>query len=56
MIELRIDHMNEGEGKISAAAEIAIDTNRSLVALQDYTAAPAVLESVTRQPLPYWAR
>ena len=56
VIELRIDHMNEGEGKLSAAAEIAIDMNRSLVALQDYAAAPAVLESVTRQPLPYWAR
>ena len=56
VIELRIDHMNEGEGKLSAAAEIAIDTNRSLVALQDYAAAPVVLESVTRQPLPYWAR
>ena len=56
VIELRIDHMNEGEGKLSAAAEIAIDTNRSLVALDDYAAAPVVLESVTRQPLPYWAR
>ena len=56
VIELRIDHMNEGEGKLSAAAEIAIDANRSMVALQDYAAAPVVLESVTRQPLPYWAR
>ncbi len=56
VIELRIDHMNEGEGKLSAAAEIAIDANRGLVALQDYAAAPVVLESVTRQPLPYWAR
>ena len=56
VIELRIDHMNEGEGKLSAAADISIDTNRSLVGLQDYAAAPVVLESVTRQPLPYWAR
>ncbi len=56
VIELRIDHMNEGEGKLSAAAEIAIDTSRNLVALADYAAAPVVLESVTRQPLPYWAR
>lgn len=56
VIELRIDHMNEGEGKLSAAAEVAVDANRSLVALQDYAAAPVVLESVTRQPLPYWAR
>ncbi len=56
VIELRIDHTNKGEGKLSAAADIAFDTNRSLVALEDYAAVPVVLESVTRQPLPYWAR
>lgn len=56
VVELRIDHTNNGEGKLSAGAEIALDTNRSTVALRDYAAAPVLLEAVQRQPPPYWAR
>ena len=56
VIELRIDHANTGEGKLSAGAEIVFDTNRSTVALRDYAGAPVLLEAVQRQPPPYWAR
>lgn len=56
VIELRIDHTNNGEGKLSAGAEIVFDTNRSTVALRDYAGAPVLLEAVQRQPPPYWAR
>ncbi len=56
VIELRLDGDGHGEGKMSLAAEVVFDTAGGLVALDHYETAPVLLEAVTREPPPYWAR
>ena len=53
VIELRLDSNGDGEGKMSVAADIVFDTEGSTVALDNYDAAPVLLEAVKRQPPPY---
>ena len=56
VIELRLDGDGHGEGKMSLAAEVVFDAAGGLVALDHYETAPVLLEAVTREPPPYWAR
>ena len=53
VIELRLDSNGDGEGKMSVAANIVFDTGGSTVALDNYDAAPVLLEAVKRQPPPH---
>ena len=53
VIELRLDSNGDGEGKMSVAADIVFDTEGSTVALDNYDAAPVLLEAVKRQPPPH---
>ena len=53
VIELRLDSNGDGDGKMSVAADIVFDTEGSTVALDNYDAAPVLLEAVKRQPPPY---
>ena len=56
VIELRLDSSGDGEGKMSVGADIVFDTERSTVGLENSDGAPVLLESVRRQPPPYWDR
>ena len=56
VIELRLDGDGHGEGKMSLAADVVFDTEAGTVALENYETAPVLLEAVTREPAPYWAR
>ncbi len=49
VIELRLDSNGDGEGKLSAATDIAFDAEGGTVSLEDYDAEPVLLESVKRQ-------
>ena len=56
VIELRLDGSGAGEGKMSVATGISFDETSGTVALDDYDAAPLLLDDVTRQSPLYWAR
>ena len=56
VIELRLDRNGDGEGKMSVAADIVFDIEGSTIALDNYDAAPVLLEAVKRQPPRYRAR
>ena len=56
VIKLRLDGDGHGEGKMSLAADVVFDTEAGTVALDNYETTPVLLEAVTREPPPYWAR
>ena len=56
VIELRLDADGNGEGRMSLAADVVFDTEAGTVALDNYETTPVLLEAVTREPPPYWAR
>ena len=53
VVELRLDSSGHGEGKMSLATEVAFDENANTISLEDYDAAPVLLEDVQRQPERY---
>ena len=53
VVELRLDSSGNGEGKMSLATEVTFDENANTVSLENYDAAPVLLEDVTRQPERY---
>ena len=50
VVELRLDSSGNGEGKMSLATEVTFDESANTVSLENYDAAPVLLEDVTRQP------
>ena len=56
VIELRLDTEGQGEGKMSLAAEVTLDAATGSIALGGYEGAPTLLQDVTHEPPPYWAR
>ncbi len=56
VIELHLDSDGNGEGKMSLAADVVFDAEAGTVALENYESTPTLLETVTHQPEPYWAR
>ncbi len=48
LIEIRLDSKGLGEGKTSLTTKVVVDHEAKTVALDDYTAAPAILQSVKR--------
>ena len=55
VIELRLDSNGQGMGTMSLAAGVAVNQEAQTVSLEDYDAAPMLLEAVARQPKPYGA-
>lgn len=53
VIELSIDGDGEGDGTLSAGAEITVDAERATVALVPVDGRPGLLESAKRLPQPY---
>ena len=53
VVELRLDSSGNGEGKMSLATEVTFDENANTVSLENYDAAPVLLEDVKRQPERY---
>ena len=53
VVELRLGGDGTGEGKMSLATEVDFDENASTVSLENYDAAPVLLENLQRQPGPY---
>ena len=56
VIELHLDGDGDGEGTTSVATDVRFDTTAATVTLASYDDAPVLLETVMRQPPPYWAR
>jgi hypothetical protein len=48
VIELRLNKLGLGEGKVSIASPIAIDGSTKSIALNNYTGVPVVLKGVKR--------
>jgi hypothetical protein len=48
LIELRLNKQGRGEGKMSLAAKVTVDSEAGTVALENYAAAPVLIDSVTR--------
>jgi len=48
LLELRIDARGSGEGKASLTTKVVVDAKDRTLALEDYEAAPAVLQNVRR--------
>ena len=53
VVELRLHSDGNGEGKMSLATEVTFDENTHTVSLENYDAAPVLLEDVNRQPEQY---
>ena len=49
VIELRLNSKGEGEGKISLAGKVAVDTGAKTIALENYAESPVVLKNVRRK-------
>jgi hypothetical protein len=49
VIELRLNHDGEGEGKISVATKIIADKENNVVTLENYDTQPVLLTSVKRE-------
>ena len=56
VIEFRLNSEGQGQGTMSLATPITVDTDAGIVALDGVTSAPVLFETVTREPKPYWAR
>jgi hypothetical protein len=48
LLELRLNRQGRGEGKMSLAAKVTVDSEAKTVALENYAAAPVLIQSVTR--------
>jgi hypothetical protein len=48
LIEIRLDARGLGEGKTSLTTKVVVDDSAKTVALENYAAAPAVLQNVKR--------
>jgi hypothetical protein len=48
LVEIRLDSKGLGEGKTSLTTKVVLDNEAKTVALDDYTATPAILQSVRR--------
>jgi hypothetical protein len=48
LIEIRLDDKGVGEGKTSLTTKVVVDNEAKTVALENYTATPAILRNVTR--------
>jgi hypothetical protein len=49
VIELRVDAKGKGAGKVSLTGKVAPDSALNMIALENYSALPVVLSSVTRK-------
>ena len=49
LLEIRLNSAGAGEGKASVAAPVAIDKENKTIGLENYAAAPALLENVRRR-------
>jgi hypothetical protein len=49
LLEIRLNSTGSGEGKASLTAAVAIDNENKTIGLENYAAAPALLESVKRR-------
>jgi hypothetical protein len=47
-LELRVDQKGSGEGKASLTARVTVDADAKTVALENYAAAPVILQNVKR--------
>ena len=56
VVELRLNSSGHGEGKMSLATDVTFDGEANTVSLENYDAAPVLLEDVTRQPERYRSR
>jgi len=50
IVELRMNHDGEGEGKISVATKIVADKEHNTITLEDYDLQPVMLKSVKAMP------
>jgi hypothetical protein len=48
LLELRLDSRGSGEGKASLTTKVMLDKEAGTLALEDYGATPAILQSVRR--------
>jgi hypothetical protein len=48
LVEIRLDSKGLGEGKTSLTTKVVLDNEAKTVALDNYTATPAILQSVKR--------
>ena len=46
LIELRLNSKGEGEGKISLAGRVAVDSGAKVIALENYASLPVILKNV----------
>lgn len=56
VIELRLDGEGKGSGTMSLATGVTLDRDARTVSIEDFDAAPTLLDAVVREPEPYWAR
>ncbi|HEY8521017.1 MAG TPA: hypothetical protein VIN61_13120, partial [Gammaproteobacteria bacterium] len=56
VVELYLGSDKTGVGTLSLAAEVQIDSERSLVSLAADPSAPKVLTEAKHEPPPYWAK
>jgi hypothetical protein len=52
LLELRLSRRGTGEGKMSLGAKVAVEHETKTIALENYNAAPVLLEDVKREGPP----